>query len=143
MNIRERNAIENTKDMVDTGTDVAHKVIDKAADHAGEMITNTQHAAAEAEASLQEGLRQVREAVPATLAHAASRAEDLARAGIDKARMAGSAVASKASQVGTSTSEYVRQEPAKALLMAAAAGAAATLLISWATRQRTQAPPRP
>jgi len=143
MNIREKDAFEISNDMVNTGTDVAHKVLDKAADQAGDMIADTQHAAIEAEASLQAGLRQVREAVPATLAHAASRAEDMARTGIDKARAAGSAVASKASQVGTRTTEYVRQEPAKALLMAAAAGATATLLIGWATRRHTQAPHRP
>jgi ElaB/YqjD/DUF883 family membrane-anchored ribosome-binding protein len=69
-------------------------------------------------------------------------AEDLARAGIDKARAAGSAVANKAHEVGERTAGYVREEPAKALLIAAAAGAAATLLVGWATRRRHSGQPR-
>lgn len=64
------------------------------------------------------------------------RVEDLARAGIEKARAAGSAVASKAQHLGECTTDYVRDKPAQALLMAAAAGAATTLLVGWAVRRR-------
>jgi ElaB/YqjD/DUF883 family membrane-anchored ribosome-binding protein len=65
------------------------------------------------------------------------RVEDLARAGIDKARAAGSAMASQARHLGDCTTGYVREKPAQALLMAAAAGAATTLLLGWAVRRRT------
>lgn len=64
------------------------------------------------------------------------RVENLARAGIEKARAAGSAVASQARHVGECTTGYVREKPAQALLMAAAAGAATTLLVGWAVRRR-------
>ena len=62
----------------------------------------------------------------------------MARAGIEKARAAGASVAEQANRVGDKTVNYVRDEPTKALLIAVAAGAAATLLIGWATRQRSQ-----
>jgi hypothetical protein len=123
---------ETTEDMIDKGNELA----EKAAAKADKAITTSQHAVADAEKTIQAGLRQVKEAVPITLSRAASQAEELARSGIDKARAAGSTVAVKANRVGEQTADYVRSEPTKALLMAAAAGAAATLLVTWATRRR-------
>jgi ElaB/YqjD/DUF883 family membrane-anchored ribosome-binding protein len=123
---------ETTEDMIDKGNELA----EKAAAKADKAITTSQHAIADAEKTIQAGLRQVKEAVPITLSRAASQAEELARSGIDKARAAGSTVAVKANRVGEQTADYVRSEPTKALLMAAAAGAAATLLVTWATRRR-------
>jgi ElaB/YqjD/DUF883 family membrane-anchored ribosome-binding protein len=125
----------------DTLTKDGHKIIDKAHDmgtqaasKADEAIHSTQERAAQAEKSLHDGLKQVGEAVPATLARAATQAEELARAGIDRARAAGQTVAQQASHMREQTVSYVREEPTKALLMAVAAGAFATLLIGWATR---------
>jgi ElaB/YqjD/DUF883 family membrane-anchored ribosome-binding protein len=123
---------ETTEDMIDKGNELA----EKAAAKVDKAITTSQHAIADAEKTIQAGLRQVKEAVPITLSRAASQAEELARSGIDKARAAGSTVAVKANRVGEQTADYVRSEPTKALLMAAAAGAAATLLVTWATRRR-------
>jgi ElaB/YqjD/DUF883 family membrane-anchored ribosome-binding protein len=123
---------ETTEDMIDKGNELA----EKAAAKADKAIATSQHAVADAEKTIQAGLRQVKEAVPITLSRAASQAEELARSGIDKARAAGSTVAVKANRVGEQTADYVRSEPTKALLMAAAAGAAATLLVTWATRRR-------
>jgi ElaB/YqjD/DUF883 family membrane-anchored ribosome-binding protein len=123
---------ETTEDMIDKGNELA----EKAAAKVDKAITTSQHAVADAEKTIQAGLRQVKEAVPITLSRAASQAEELARSGIDKARAAGSTVAVKANRVGEQTADYVRSEPTKALLMAAAAGAAATLLVTWATRRR-------
>lgn len=76
------------------------------------------------------------DAVPNALSQAAARFEDLARAGIDKARSGGHAVAHGAEAARHRTTEYVREEPGKALLIAAASGAIAALLVSWAVRSR-------
>lgn len=130
MNPKLKNTLDNAQDMIDAGAATAQQVVATTADD----IAQGAH---RAEASIQDGLSQVRAAVPLHLSRAATRAEDLARAGIDKARAAGSAVASKAQQVGTSTTEYVREKPGQALLIAAAAGAATALLVSYATRRRT------
>ena len=123
-------------DLADQGADAAHSAVDQAADTANHLINKTQNAASSGEKTIKDGLDTLREAVPATLARASTQAEDLARAGVHKARAAGAQVAEQAHHVGDSTVSYVRQEPVKALLMAAAAGAAATVLIGWATRDR-------
>lgn len=133
MTNRVQKTLDHAQHHVEDGVDAVQTAVSHQAD---QLIVGTQRAAAEAEASIQQGLRQVREAVPAHLARATHRAEDLARAGIDKARAAGSAVASKAQHLGECTTDYVREKPAKALLMAAAAGAATTLLVGWALRRR-------
>jgi ElaB/YqjD/DUF883 family membrane-anchored ribosome-binding protein len=119
---------------IDRSADKAHQVVTQATSRADQAITATQDTAAHAEQSVQAGLRQIREAVPATMSRAVTQAEDLARAGIHKARAAGQSVAHQASTMRDQTVSYVREEPTKALLMAAAAGACATLLIGWATR---------
>lgn len=120
--------------MADRGADKANQMAFNAADKADHAIGATKDAAAAAEKSIQGGLDHLRETVPANLSKAAHQAEDMARAGIEKARAAGQTMISQASQMRDQTTSYVREEPTKALLMAVAAGAFATLLIGWATR---------
>jgi ElaB/YqjD/DUF883 family membrane-anchored ribosome-binding protein len=123
--------------MTDRGVDKANQMASNAADKADHAIGATKDAAAAAEKSIQAGLDQLRDVVPANLSKAAHQAEDLARAGIEKARAAGQSVVSQASHMRDQTTSYVREEPTKALLMAVAAGAFATLLIGWATRSNS------
>lgn len=125
---------KDSQQVVERGADKAHQMVSQAASNADQAIEATKDRAADATKSIQGGLNQIREAVPGTLSRAANQAEDLARAGIDKARLAGQSVVSGANQMREQTVTYVREEPTKALLMAVAAGAFATLLIGWATR---------
>lgn len=134
MNNDIQNLAKDGQKMVSDGAGKAQQLVSKAVDKADEVIDATKSAASDAEHSIQGGLNQIREAVPATLSRAANHAEDLARAGIDKARAAGQSVATEASHLRDQTVSFVRDEPTKALLMAVAAGAFATLLIGWATR---------
>ncbi len=134
MNNEIQNLAKDGHQALDNGADKAQQMAAKVADKAGQAIDATKAAASNAEQTIQGGLNQIREAVPATLSRAASQAEDLARAGIEKARAAGQSVASEASHLRERTVSYVHEEPTKALLMAVAAGAFATLLIGWATR---------
>lgn len=83
-----------------------------------------------------ESLHQLGDAVPSALTRAAAQAEDLARRGIARARDAGSQVREQVSQATDRTGAYIRDEPFKAVLIAAAAGAATALLANWALRQR-------
>jgi ElaB/YqjD/DUF883 family membrane-anchored ribosome-binding protein len=129
-------AAHTAHEVTDKGADAAHNAVNQVADSANELISKTQSAVEGSEKTIKEGLDTLREAVPATLARASTQAEDLARAGIQKARLAREQMAEQAHRVGDSTVSYVRREPTKALLIAAAAGAAATLLIGWATRER-------
>ena len=134
MNNENQNFAKDSQQMLDRGVDKANQMASNAADKVDHMIGATKTAAADAEKSIQAGLDQIREAVPANLSRAAHQAEDLARAGIEKARAAGQSMANQASHMRDQTTSYVREEPTKALLMAVAAGAFATLLIGWATR---------
>lgn len=134
MNNSAQNLANDSRQMVDRGSEKAHQMVSKVANKADEAIEATQETVGNAEKSIQNGLNEIREAVPAHLSRATNQAEELARAGIEKARAAGQSVANSASQMREQTVSYVRDEPTKALLMAVAAGAFATLLIGWATR---------
>lgn len=134
MNNETQNIANDSHQMVERGADKVHQMVSQVASKADQAIVATQSGISDAEKSIQGGLNQIREAVPAGLTRAANQAEDLARAGIDKARAAGQSVVSGASQMRDQTVSFVRDEPTKALLMAVAAGAFATLLIGWATR---------
>jgi len=71
------------------------------------------------------------------LSAAAHDLADRATSGIDRAREASDNVRRQLSEVGDRTTDYVQQEPVKALLLAAAAGAAGGLLVGWLARSRT------
>lgn len=137
MNSTAKHFANAAQDMVDSGANVAEVAVSRAVGKADELMNEAQRVTADTEKNLQAGVHQLREAIPATLARAAHSAEDLARAGIEKARAARAAVAEKAHELNDQTASYVRREPTKALLIAMAAGAAATLAIGWASRNRT------
>lgn len=140
MNSTAQHITTATQDMADSGARVAEVAVSRAVGKADDLMNEAQRVTTESEKHLQAGVHQLREAIPATIARAAHSAEDLARAGIEKARAARAAVADKAHQLNDQTTSYVRREPTKALLIAMAAGAVATLAIGWATRQRTSRP---
>lgn len=73
-------------------------------------------------------------AAPQVLTRAASQVEDLARRGIERARETSAQVKDQVARVGDRSVGYVRDEPAKALLIAAAAGAAVAGLLAWLSR---------
>jgi ElaB/YqjD/DUF883 family membrane-anchored ribosome-binding protein len=137
MNSTVKNIANTAQDMVDSGASAAEVAVSRVVGKADELMNEAQRATAETEKNLQAGVHHLREAIPATLARAAHSAEDLARAGIEKARAARAAVAEKAHELNDQTTSYVRREPTKAILIAMAAGAAATLVIGWATRNRS------
>lgn len=67
---------------------------------------------------------------------AANKASAMAHRGLDAVLDGSDQLRAKAQHAGDSTVEYIRQEPVKAMLMAAAAGAALTALISLLSRSR-------
>lgn len=134
MNTNTQNLAKDSHQTVDKGSDAAHDMVSNAADKANQAIHVGKEAAADAENTVGKAIHQLQESVPASLSRAATQAEDLARVGIEKARGVGQSVVSQASHMRDQSVSYVREEPTKALLMAVAAGAFATLLIGWATR---------
>ncbi len=73
----------------------------------------------------------------AGLQRAISDAGELARQGIAKAQQAGQSVREQVGRAGDSTVNYIKEEPVKAVLIAAAAGAAVAALASWLGSRRS------
>lgn len=94
------------------------------------------------EHALQSTMSDLREKAPAVLGRAKAQVEDLTRRTIDRARDAGYHVRDRAVQAGDMTVGYIRDEPMKAVLIAAATGAAVAMLIGWLVRSSSHHPRR-
>lgn len=66
----------------------------------------------------------------------ANQAEDLARRGLERARLMTGQARERASALRDATATQVQAAPLKALLIAAAAGAATALVVQWLTQPR-------
>ncbi len=114
---------KNTDNLADKAIEAASELSERAAREADQTLAVTRRAAADASHSLREGLEALREEVPTAFSRAAAQAEALSRQGLERAR-----------QAGDQTVGYIRDEPVKAVAMAAAVGAVAALLVGWLGR---------
>jgi ElaB/YqjD/DUF883 family membrane-anchored ribosome-binding protein len=105
----------------------------KAADRA---IESGREAGARAVEAAHEGVSTLREKIPSVLGEKAAEVERLARAGIERARASCSRAREHVDAAGQRTVAYVREEPVKAVLIAAASGAVLAGAISLLTRSR-------
>ena len=87
--------------------------------------------------SLQDGVENLRDKAPGAIGRAAARLDDLQRRGVDAARKVGTKVQDQAVKTGERTVGYIKDEPMKSVLIAAAAGAALAALIGMASRSRS------
>jgi ElaB/YqjD/DUF883 family membrane-anchored ribosome-binding protein len=102
---------------------------DRAARKAEQALDSTQQVANSTLDSLKETVASARETAPAALSRAAEQVQELTRRGIERARDMSTDVRDKAQRAGDRTVGYIQDEPLKAVLIAAAAGAAVALLI--------------
>ena len=102
----------------------------RAADGAERLITASKNATADAANSVQDRLDRLQDKVPSALSRAAEKADALTRAGIERAIEQGHAARERVQAAGDYTVRYVRDEPVKSLVIAAAVGALAALLFS-------------
>lgn len=86
--------------------------------------------------SVAHGASDLRDTVPTAITRAAADAEALTRRGIERARQASEAVRLKAERLSDNTVTYIKDEPIKAVLLAAGAGAMVALVIGWFSRSR-------
>lgn len=84
--------------------------------------------------SLQDRVGDLRDQATGAIGRAAARVDDLKRLGIDAARKLGTTVQDQAARSSERTVGYIKDEPMKSVLIAAAAGAALAALISMAAR---------
>lgn len=105
---------------------------DQAAQSAQQAIQSTQRAGNAALEGLATGVKDLR----AQAAPMVERAQDLAHRGADAVRDSTRQLREQAQHASEVTTDYVRHEPIKAMLMAAACGAALMALVSLLSRSR-------
>ncbi len=103
-------------------------LVDQAALSADNAIRSTQRAANNALDGLAGTVQDVRQQVTPMINRATEQASALAQRGMDAVRDTSQQVRERAVRVGDGTVGYIRDEPVKSVLIAAAAGAAVVVL---------------
>jgi ElaB/YqjD/DUF883 family membrane-anchored ribosome-binding protein len=112
---------------------------DQAAQSADDAIRSTQRVANETLDSLAVRVQDIRHEASPFLNRATEQANALAQRGADAVRDTSQQLREKAEHVSDNTVAYIRDEPVKAMLIAAATGAALMALINLVSRSRHHA----
>ena len=117
----------------------APSLTDQAADSANSAIRSTQNVANAALDRLSEKVESVRDQAAPVIDRLSSQVETAARRGVDAVRDTSVQLRDKALKVSDDTVGYIREEPVKAMLIAAATGAALMALVGLLSRSRNAA----
>jgi ElaB/YqjD/DUF883 family membrane-anchored ribosome-binding protein len=115
---------------------LAGDAAERLAEKADDVIRSGKRVVDNSSRALQARLDDLGESVPAAISRVAAQAEDLTRRGLDRARQATVDARDRAAQVADVTIDRIKARPVKAVMISAAAGAAATLLVMWLSRRR-------
>ena len=126
------NISSGTKPLAQQAQDVA----DQAASSAQGTIRTTQRAADDAMNGLSDKVEELRSQAAPLLNRVSSQAEAAARRGMDAVRDTSQQLRDRALRASDSTVGYIKDEPIKSMLIAAATGALLMGLISLMTRSR-------
>lgn len=83
-------------------------------------------------------IAEVSHEASAAMSRMTGQVEDLARRTLDRARETSAQVKERIGRAGDATVTYIKDEPVKAVMIAAATGAATALLISWLSSRRRE-----
>ena len=120
-----------------TAHDVSNNLADSAAASADAAIRSTQRLANQALDGMASTVSDLRaDAVPMIRA-ATDKVSALTKQGVDTVRQGSQQLVDSAQQATARTRDYVQQDPVKALLIAAATGAALMALLSMVQRSRS------
>jgi len=114
----------------------AASIADHAAESTTSAIRSTQNVANEAFDRLSDKVEDARNHAAPLLNRLTTQAETAARRSADAVRDTSAQVREKALQVSDTTVGYIRNEPVKAMLIAAATGAALMALVGLLSRSR-------
>ncbi len=114
----------------------AGNLADQTAEQAEAALDKGQNLANHTLDQLRSGVSDLRTKAPAALSRAAAQVEDLGRRGIERAREGGAQVKHQVARASDRSVEYIRDEPVKAVLIAAATGVVFAAAMSWLTRSR-------
>lgn len=117
-------------------TSTANEYTDKATQKADDAIKSTQRMANDAMDSLSDKVEDLRSQAGPTINRLATQAEDAARRGIAAVKENTQQLREKAMQATDTTVTYIKDDPIKAMLIAAATGAALMALVSMMGRSR-------
>lgn len=112
-------------------------IAQQATDKADEAIGNARKAADGALDTLQDKASHLAAVAPGTLSRVAAQIDEIARRGIDRAKAASDTAKEQATLAGDRTVGYIKEEPVKSVLMAAAAGAALAICVGMLSRSKT------
>lgn len=115
------------------GQDV-NRTVDQAADTAGNAIRQTQNVANSAFDRLSDKVDSARDQAAPLINRLSTQAQDVARKSADAVRETSAQLRDKAARAQETTVGYIKDEPVKAMLIAAATGAALMALVSLASR---------
>lgn len=116
----------------------AAELTEQAAKNADTAIRSTQRLANQSLENLAEKVQDLRDQTIPLLNRVASEAEALARRGLDSVRETSAQLRDRAAKVSDNTAGYIKDEPMKSMLIAAATGAALMALVSLVTRNRDE-----
>lgn len=114
----------------------SNSLADEAAQSVDQAIKSTQRVANEALDSLAGTVQDMRQQAAPLLNRAAEQASALAQRGVDSVRDTSQQLRDKAVRASDSTVNYIKDEPVKAMLIAAATGAALMALVSLMSHSR-------
>jgi ElaB/YqjD/DUF883 family membrane-anchored ribosome-binding protein len=116
--------------MIDRVTESHNNLADQAALSADQAIRSTQRVANQALDGLAGSVQDLRQQAAPLLNRATEQASVLAQRGVDAVREGSRQVRDQAQRASDGTLHYVRQEPVKSILIAAAVGATLMALLS-------------
>lgn len=119
-----------------TSTDEATHLADQVAQSADEAIQSTQRATNEALDRLTATVQDMRHQAVPMLDRASEQVSAFAQRGVDSVRETSQNLRDRATRASESTTNYIKEEPVKSLLIAAATGAALMALASLISRSR-------
>ena len=114
------------------------KLADRAVSSADQAIKSTQRVAHHALDSLSGSVEDLRRNASPMLDRVSEQASSIARRGVDTARERSQQLREKAVRAGDNTVGYIKDEPVKAILIAAATGAALMAVMSLLGRSHTR-----
>lgn len=114
----------------------ATELADQAAKNADGAIRTTQRLATESLDSLAEKVHELHDKAVPAINRLASEAEALARRGLDSVRQTSAHLRERAVRTSDNAVGYIKDEPLKSVLIAAATGAALMALLAMMSRSR-------
>jgi ElaB/YqjD/DUF883 family membrane-anchored ribosome-binding protein len=116
--------------------DTLNTLADQAANTASDAIHSTQRATNSTLDSLNSTVQDLRKQAAPLLNHASATANAYLQQGMDAMHNGSNKVRAQARRASACTVHYIKDEPVKAILLAAAAGAVLSALVRMASRAR-------